>query len=64
MLVVGNKPGEFGAYRDAFTVYDLAASKDKELVLIPGVSHYDLYDKPEAVGPALESLIPFFNKHL
>ena len=64
MLVVGNKPGEFGAYRDAFTVYDLAASQDKELVVIPDVSHYDLYDKPEAVGPALEVLIPFYTKHL
>ncbi|MET8695261.1 alpha/beta hydrolase [Streptomyces bauhiniae] len=64
LLIVGNKPGEFGAYRDAFTVFDLAASKDKELVVIPDVSHYDLYDKPEAVQPALDALIPFFNKHL
>ncbi|MFJ9690555.1 hypothetical protein [Kitasatospora sp. NPDC101183] len=64
LLVVGNKPGEFGAYRDAHTVFDLAASKDKELLIIPDVSHYDLYDKPEAVGPALEALIPFFSKHL
>ncbi|MFF0712205.1 alpha/beta hydrolase [Streptomyces bauhiniae] len=64
LLIVGNKPGEFGAYRDAYTVFDLAASKDKELVVIPDVSHYDLYDKPEAVQPALDALIPFFNKHL
>ncbi|MFF0384223.1 alpha/beta hydrolase [Streptomyces sp. NPDC004286] len=64
LLIVGNKPGEFGAYRDAYTVFDLAASKDKELVVIPDVSHYDLYDKPEAVQPALDALIPFFKKHL
>ncbi|MGR6999338.1 hypothetical protein ACU686_16275 [Yinghuangia aomiensis] len=53
LLIAGNKPGEFGAYRDAHTVFDLAASKDKELLIIPDVSHYDLYDKPEAVqaGP-------------
>ncbi|MGW4290968.1 alpha/beta hydrolase [Streptomyces sp. NPDC004673] len=64
LLIVGNKPGEFGAYRDAYTVFDLAASKDKELVVIPDVSHYDLYDKPEAVQPALDALIPFYKKHL
>ena len=64
LLVVGNKPCEFGAYRDEYTVFDLAASKDKEILVIPDVSHYDLYDQPEAVGPALEALIPFFNKHL
>lgn len=64
LLVIGNKPGEFGAYRDAYTVFDLAASKDKEILVIPDVSHYDLYDQPEAVGPALEALIPFFNTHL
>ncbi|MET8810478.1 alpha/beta hydrolase [Streptomyces sp. NPDC004549] len=29
MLVVGNKPGEFGAYRDAYTVFDRARSRDK-----------------------------------
>ncbi|MET8811635.1 alpha/beta hydrolase [Streptomyces sp. NPDC004549] len=64
MLVVGNKPGEFGAYRDAYTVFDRARSEDKEVVVIPDVSHYDLYDKPEAVEPALAALIPFFGKHL
>ncbi|MET8811627.1 hypothetical protein ABZW47_06450 [Streptomyces sp. NPDC004549] len=36
----------------------------KELLVIPDVSHYDLYDKPEAVQPALDALIPFFHKHL
>jgi fermentation-respiration switch protein FrsA (DUF1100 family) len=64
LLIVGNKPGEFGAYRDAHTLFDMAASKDKEVVVIPDVSHYDLYDKPEAVQPALDALIPFYSKRL
>ena len=50
--------------RDGHTVVSRAASRDKELLVIPDVSHYDLYDKPEAVRPALDALIPFFNKHL
>ncbi|MFF8578375.1 alpha/beta hydrolase [Streptomyces albidoflavus] len=64
LLIVGNKPGEFGAYRDAHTLFDAAASKNKELVIVPDVSHYDLYDKPEAVQPALDALIPFFRNNL
>ena len=64
MLVFGDKPGGFGAYRDGMEIYGRAASKDKELVVVEGWSHYDLYDKPEPVGIALKKLIPFFKKHL
>ncbi|OAT69856.1 alpha/beta hydrolase [Mycobacteroides immunogenum] len=64
ILVVGDKPGAFGAYRDGLEAYRRAASKDKELVVAEGWSHYDLYDKPEPVGIALAALIPFFKTHL
>ncbi|MBF6245650.1 alpha/beta hydrolase [Nocardia elegans] len=63
-LVVGDRPGAFGAYRDAFELYERAASTDKELAVLKGVSHYDLYDKPDAVRQALDHLIPFYKKHL
>ncbi|KAI9042113.1 alpha/beta hydrolase [Aspergillus affinis] len=64
MVVVGDKPGSFGAYRDAPEIHGRAASKDKNLVILPGVSHYMLYDKPEAVEPALDQVLPFLKKHL
>lgn len=64
MVVVGDIPGSFGAYRDALEVHGRAASKEKEVVVLPGVSHYSLYDKPESVKPALEKVIPFLTKHL
>ncbi|OBC17437.1 alpha/beta hydrolase [Mycobacterium sp. 852013-50091_SCH5140682] len=64
MVVVGDKPGAFGAYRDGFEIIRRAASTDKELVVVEGFSHYDLYDKPEPVGQALAKLIPFYKKHL
>ena len=64
MVVFGDKPGGFGAYRDGMEIHGRAASKDKELVVLEGWSHYDLYDKPEPVGRALEKLVPFFGKHL
>nr|WP_308014697.1 alpha/beta hydrolase [Nocardia coffeae] len=63
-IVVGDKPGAFGAYRDGVELYRRAASKDKELVVAEGWSHYDLYDQPEPVAIALSHLIPFYKKHL
>lgn len=64
MVVFGDKPGGFGAYRDGMEIYGRAASKDKELVLVEGWSHYDLYDKPEPTGIALNKVIPFLKRHL
>ncbi|EFA6415642.1 alpha/beta hydrolase [Escherichia coli] len=65
MAVVGEKVGAFGAYRDGLEVYGRAmVSQDRQLVSLPDFSHYELYDKPEAVQEALEKVIPFFNTHL
>ena len=64
MVVVGDKPGGFGAYRDGLEIYARAASKVKELVVVEGFSHYDLYDQPEPVGQALAKLVPFFQDNL
>ena len=64
MVVVGDKPGGFGAYRDSQEIHGRAGSKEKHIVVLPGVSHYMLYDKPEAVKPALDQVLPFLTKHL
>ncbi|KDE38508.1 Dienelactone hydrolase [Nitrincola lacisaponensis] len=64
LVVIGDKPGGFGAYRDGLEIYGRAASKDKELLVLPNTSHYDLYDQPEATTKALEKVVPFFQKHL
>lgn len=64
MAVVGGIPGGFGAYRDAHEIYGRASSKEKHIVVLPGVSHYMLYDKDEAVKPALDQVLPFLKKHL
>ncbi|WP_250454600.1 alpha/beta hydrolase [Caballeronia sp. ATUFL_M2_KS44] len=64
MVVVGDKVGAFGAYRDGCEIIGRAASKKKELVVVEGWSHYDLYDKPEPVAQALAKLTPFFKKYL
>jgi len=64
LVVIGEKPGAFGAYRDGFEIVRRAASAKKELLIVKGQSHYDLYDKPEAVSQALEKVIPFFKENL
>lgn len=64
LVVVGDKPGGFGAYRDGLEIYARAASKVKELVIVEGASHYELYDQPGPVGQALARLVPFFQANL
>ncbi|MDG2658630.1 alpha/beta hydrolase, partial [Vibrio parahaemolyticus] len=65
MTVIGQKVGAFGAYRDGQEVYGRAvASKDRQLVDLENWSHYELYDHPQAVGMAMEKVVPFLDKHL
>lgn len=64
MVVIGDKPGAFGSYRDGMEIYRRAKSENKELAVAEGWSHYDLYDQPEPVSLALSNLIPFFHKNL
>lgn len=64
MVVIGDKPGGFGAYRDGWEIYGRAASKDKHIVVAEGWSHYDLYDKPEPVAIAMARVVPFFRNSL
>lgn len=54
LVVIGDKPGGFGAYRDGHEIYGRAASSDKELLVLPNTSHYELYDQPDATAKALD----------
>ena len=64
MVIVGDRVGAFGSYRDGYELFNRAASQDKQIHVVQGASHYDLYDQPKATGEALQQLIPFFRKHL
>jgi fermentation-respiration switch protein FrsA (DUF1100 family) len=64
LVAVGDKVGGFGAYRDGMEIYGRAASNDKHIIVAEGISHYELYDQPEAVNLALSSVIPFFKDRL
>ncbi|WP_347346730.1 alpha/beta hydrolase [Microbacterium sp.] len=64
LVIVGDIPGAFGAYRDGHEIVRRARSEKKELVVIEGWSHYDLYDKDEPVAQAMAKLTPFFTENL
>lgn len=64
LIIVGDNVGVLGAYRDGFELMRRAASDDKELVVLEGISHYDLYDQPHAVELAVDKAVPFFQRTL
>jgi hypothetical protein len=64
LVVIGDKPGAFGAYRDGWELYGRAASQAKQIFVAEGWSHYDLYDLPEPVALAMAQVVPFFKQHL
>lgn len=64
LVVIGDKLGGFGAYRDGWEIYGRAPSKAKQIFVAEGWSHYDLYDQEEPVALAMAQVLPFFKKHL
>lgn len=65
MTVIGKNVGAFGAYRDGLEVYGKATtSKDRRLVELDDISHYDLYDKDKPVSKAMAQILPFLEKHV
>ncbi|WP_189595286.1 alpha/beta hydrolase, partial [Streptomyces cinereoruber] len=63
-VIVGGVPGGFGSYRDGFELFGKAASQNKNIFVVEGASHYDLYDQPFAVDQAFEKITPFFKDNL
>ena len=61
LLVVGSKSD---ARRYVDTFYAKAASNDKELFVVEGATHVDLYDVPQYVEPAVAKLAAFFSDKL
>lgn len=63
-IIVGDKVGSTGSYRDGFDLLSKAASTNKNIHVVSGASHYDFYDKPGPTGEALDKLIHFFRENL
>lgn len=63
-IVVGSRPGAFGSNKDGHELYARAASTSKDLLVMEGASHFDLYDKPEYVDKAIEKIADFYRTYL
>lgn len=63
-IIIGSIEGAFGSYRDGHELYKKAASLKKDLLVIDGASHYDLYDKDFAVNQAVDYLEKFYKANL
>lgn len=64
IIIGGGQPGGFGSYRDGYELFDKARSEKKGLFIVPGATHYDMYDKPECVNQAVAKLEAFFGENL
>lgn len=62
-IVVGDKAGAFGSYASGQELFRRATC-EKDLFVVHGASHYDLYDRPAYVAEAVEKLGAFYAKHL
>jgi len=60
LLIAGEKAETRKFSQQAFDT----AEAPKELMIVPGASHFDLYDKPQFVQPAVNKLAAFFAKSL
>ncbi|AYM91024.1 alpha/beta hydrolase [Serratia sp. 3ACOL1] len=60
LLIAGEKAQTLKFSQQAYE----KSQEPKELMIIPGASHFDLYDKPQYVIPAVNKLTYFFKKNL
>ncbi|MCZ0737963.1 alpha/beta hydrolase [Phreatobacter sp. AB_2022a] len=64
VIIGGGQTGLFGSYRDGFELFDKARSEKKDIFVVPGATHYDLYDKPDCVDQAMARLAVFYGENL
>jgi fermentation-respiration switch protein FrsA (DUF1100 family) len=63
-VIVGGRRGSTPQYEAGERLFALSPSKDKEFLAVEGAGHYEMYHKPEYVGPAVDRLTAFFKRHL
>lgn len=62
-IIPGDVAGGFGSMNDGQELY-ARVTGEKDLFVVPGATHYDLYDRPEPVAKAAEKLVASYRKHL
>jgi len=62
-IITGSVPGAFGSLKDGQELY-ARVKGEKDLFVVEGATHYDLYDQPGPVAQAVAKLALFYKKHL
>lgn len=62
-IITGSVAGAFGSLKDGQALYQRVKS-EKDLFVVEGATHYDLYDQPGPVAKAVDKLVSFYRKHL
>lgn len=62
-VVLAGRRGNTGTYETGTRLWELAPNP-VDLMVIDGAGHYELYDDPRHVDPAVDRLATFFSKHL
>ncbi len=62
-VIVAGRLGTTFSFDDGKRLFEQANNK-KDLLVIEGAGHYDLYDKPQYVDQAVDRLESFYNEHL
>ncbi|MCV4340862.1 alpha/beta hydrolase [Pseudomonas capsici] len=63
-IITGSKVGAFGSMKTGQKLYKLAASTSKDLMVVEGASHFDMYDNPKYVDQAVGKFDQFFHANL
>jgi uncharacterized protein len=63
-VVVGGKRGNTGQYETGHRLFEQSPARDKDIFVVEDAGHYDLYYKEDAVNPAVQALVSFFDRHL
>jgi fermentation-respiration switch protein FrsA (DUF1100 family) len=60
LIIAGERAESAYFSQDAYS----KAAQPKELFIVPGATHVDLYDRPQYVGQAVEKLTKFYGQYL
>lgn len=62
-VIVGGRMGTTGSFEDGMLLWERARNK-KDLVVIEGAGHYEMYDEPKYVNQAVDRLDSFYKEYL
>ena len=62
-VIVGGRIGTTGSFEDGHQLWERARNKE-DLFVVDGAGHYEMYDDPRYVDPAVERLHGFYARHL